>query len=187
MRLNRVARITLLAAALVFLMAAPAGSTTLIRSGLETLTADNAMIVQGKVLEIHSYWNADRTFIFTDVRFQPTRVLKGDRAQREITFTLMGGTVGEITTLIVANPDLAPGSEYLLFLNREELPAATERVTVRDLAQGAFDIVRGRAVSQAIHHPLLPDSEGRTDPPGGRDGLAVRDIVDEIGRIVGDR
>jgi hypothetical protein len=37
MRLIRVARITLLAAALVLLMAATAGSTTLIRSGLETL------------------------------------------------------------------------------------------------------------------------------------------------------
>lgn len=178
-----VARSTLVTA-LVLLLAIPAGATTLIRSGLETLAAENATIVQGKVLDIHSYWNADRTFIFTDVRFQPTRVLKGDRSQREVVFTLMGGTVGDITTLIVANPDLVPGREYVLFLNREELPTATERVTVRDLAQGAFDVVQGRAISQAIHHPLLPDAAGRTEPPGGRDGLDVREMAAEIGRHV---
>ena len=174
----------MLVMALVLLLAIPAGATTLIRSGLETLAAENATIVQGKVLEIHSYWNADRSFIFTDVRFQPTRVLKGDRSQREVVFTLMGGTVGETTMLIVASPDLLPGREYVLFLNREELPAAAERVTVRDLAQGAFDVVQGRAISQAIHHPLLPDAEGRTEPPGGRDGLDVREMAAEIGRSV---
>jgi hypothetical protein len=177
----------MLVTALVLLLAIPAGATTLIRSGLETLAAENATIVQGKVLEIHSYWNADHTFIFTDVRFQPTRVMKGDRSQREIAFTVMGGTVGETTTLIVANPDLVPGREYILFLNREELPAATERVTVRDLAQGAFDVVRGRAISQAVNHPLLPDAAGISEPPGGRDGLDVREMAAEIGRIVGDK
>ena len=184
MRLSRIATLALFALAI---LAIPASATTLIRQGLETLSKDNEQIVQGRVIDIHSYWNDDHTFILTDVRVRPTRVLKGERGRGEITFTVLGGTVGEITTLVIASPDLVSGSDYLLFLNREDLPGASQRLTVRDLAQGAFDVANGRAYSQAAHHPLLADSEGRVDPPGGAEGLALDDMVRQIGRIVGER
>ncbi|MGH7731440.1 MAG: hypothetical protein ACRENJ_09350 [Candidatus Eiseniibacteriota bacterium] len=91
-----------LALALTVLAAIPAGATTLIRQGLDKLTAENQSVVYGRVLDIHSYWNAEQTMIMTDVRFLPSQVLKGDRVAREITFTLLGGTVGETTTLVIA-------------------------------------------------------------------------------------
>lgn len=167
-----------------------AGATTLIRQGLDRLSSGNEMIVQGKVLGVHSYWNADRSFILTDVRLATARPLKGGPAG-EVTFTVPGGTVGDVTVLIVGGPELVPGADYLLFLSRDDLPGRRGPLTVRDLAQGVFDLVPGprglRAVSQAVHHPLLPDARGRTDAPGGSEGLELDEMLREVSRHAEER
>jgi len=161
------------------LLTVPASATTLVRRGLDRLAHENETIVEASVLDIHSYWNAGHTFIFTDVHARPSKILKGSPAD-DLNFTVMGGTVGEITTLIVGGPDLAPGSDYVLFLARTDLPGAHDRLTVRDLCQGVFSIQRGRAFSQAIGEPLLPDAQGRSDAPGGDAGYALETLTREI-------
>jgi hypothetical protein len=191
MRLSpHVARL-LLAVVLAVFAAIPAGATTLTRLGLEGLTATNEMILYGRVLDIHSYWNTDHNFIMTDVRVRPTQVLKGDRSAQEVTFTVLGGTVGDITTLIIAGPELTPGSDYVLFLNREALHGNRNALTVRDLSQGAFEVANvggdRRAFSQALSHALVPDAAGLADPPGGGSGLALDDMLQQIRQLAGDR
>ena len=170
-----------LAVALLAAVAAPAGATTLIRAGLEDLTAVNDTIVVGEVLEAQSYWNAEGTFILTDVKIATDEVLKGAQGS-QLTLTLMGGTVGDLTTVIVGGAQLVQGRSYVLFLNREDLPGARGTLTVRDHVQGAFDLVvaKGgdlRAVSQANRHPLLPDFRGNSTPPGGRAGVPFTEMV----------
>jgi hypothetical protein len=49
----RVARILL--ALVLTSLAVPASATTLIRQGLDRLTAENETVVFGKVIDIHSY------------------------------------------------------------------------------------------------------------------------------------
>lgn len=180
-----------LALALTALVAIPAGATTLIRQSLDKLTAENQSVVHGRVLDIHSYWNADQSMIMTDVRVQVAQVLKGDPTAREITFTLLGGTVGEITTLIIGGPELVPGTDYVLFLNREALYGDREVLTMRDLCQGAFEVAElgnGRRVfSQALGHPLLPDGEGLQEPPGGSEGITLDELLTQIRQLAGDR
>ena len=161
------------------LSAGPAASTTLIRQGVDRLTVESETVVQAKVLDIHSYWNAGHDFILTDVRLQRSRTLKGD-AEGDLTLTLMGGSIGDVTTLVVGGPDLAPGSEYVLFLGRGDLPGAASRLTVRHLAQGVFEVDRGRAFSQAVDELLLPDAAGDTGAPGGTQGLALEDLIRQI-------
>lgn len=181
----------LLSLTLTALAAIPAGATTLIRESLKDLTDSNALIVHGRVMDIHSYWNAEHTMIMTDVRVRPSQVLKGDRVVRDVTFTLLGGTVGDITTLIIGGPELVPGSEYVLFLNREHLHGDLEALTVRGLVQGAFDVTgegaARRAFSQALSHVLLPDADGLSEPPGGVDGLALDDMLAQVRQLAGDR
>ena len=176
---------------LMVLAALPAGATTLIRESLKTLTDDNAIIVHGRVLGIHSYWNAEHTMIMTDITVRPSQVLKGDRVVRDVTFTLLGGTVGDITTLIIGGPELVPGSEYVLFLNRERLHGDREVLTVRGLVQGAFDVSgegsARRAFSQALSHVLLPDAEGLSEPPGGVEGFTLDDLLTQVRQLAGDR
>ena len=98
-----------IALAIAASVVAPAGATTLVRESLDGLVAGNRAIVVGEVVDASSYWNEDHTFILTDVRVAVHEALKGDVADREITVTLMGGRVGEITTLIVGGPELIPG------------------------------------------------------------------------------
>ena len=157
----------------------PATATTLVRQGLERLIRDNEVIVQAKVLDIHSYWNAEHTFILTDVHARASLGLKG-RDAPDLTFTVMGGTVGDVTILVVGGVDLVPGSEYVLFLSRTDLPGAADRLTVRDHSQGVFVLQKGRAYSQALREPLAPDAEGRTDVPGGEAGLAIDELVRQV-------
>jgi hypothetical protein len=160
-------------------IAAPARATSLMRRGIESLTRDNEAIVQASVLDIHSYWNASHTFIFTDVHVRASKQMKGVPAS-ELTFTIMGGTVDATTTLIIGGPDLAPGSEYVLFLAHTDLPGSPARLTVRDLCQGVFAVRHGRAISEAAGEPLLPDASGLADAPGGADGVTLETLAQQI-------
>jgi len=157
----------------------PVSATSLVRRGLENLARDNDTIVQASIVAIHSYWNASHTFILTDVQARPSKRFKGDAADG-LSFTVMGGTVGETTTLIVGGPELAPGSEYVLFLARAGLPGAPARLTVRDLCQGVFTVRHGRAFSEALGEPLVPDAQGLADAPGGAEGLLLETLGQRI-------
>jgi len=165
-------------------LAAPARATTLIRAGIDDLVASNETVVVAEVVGLHSYWNAEHTFILTDARVRPTTQLKGNRGPLEFTVTVMGGTVGDLTTVIVAGPELRLGGEYVLFLNHEDLPGAAQALTVRDLSQGVFEVVATpagkRAVSQAVQHPLLPDARGNNQPPGGLEGLLLDQLIQNV-------
>jgi hypothetical protein len=176
-----------LVVAVAALAALPASATTLVRQSLEKLVASHSRIVLGKVLEAHSYWNQEGTFILTDVRFASRQVIKGSPEDGELTVTLLGGQVGDLTTVIVGGAELVPGRSYLLFLNEQNLPGAKSALTVREHVQGAFDIQPGqggeRAVSQAVHHPLLPDKEGFVEPPGGAAGLELSAMIRSIRAI----
>lgn len=164
----------------------PAGATTLIRAGLDELVAGNRAIVVGEIVDARSYWNEDHTFILTDVRIATYEALKGNVGQ-ELTVTIMGGQVGDLTTLIVGGPELVPGHSYVLFLNEENLPGR-RALTVRHLSQGAFDIKMDRdglrAVSQAARHPLMPDRRGYTEAPGGVEGLPLNAMRQSIRETV---
>jgi hypothetical protein len=182
------------AAVVVSALVLPARSamgTTLIRQGLEKLTSDDESILVARVIDTRSYWNADHSFILTDVRVRPSRVLKGDAAAGDVTFTVMGGSVGDLTTLVIDGPEMVPGSEYVLFLHHEDLPGVRSRLTIGSLAQGVFEVTDSpqgrRAVSQASRHPLIADGAGIEEPPGGREGLLLDEMIDQVRRLTGDR
>lgn len=159
------------------------GATTLIREGLDELVASNQRVVVGKVIDAVSYWNQDKTFILTDVRIALDETLKG-QSGRELTVTLPGGRVGDLTTLIVGGAELISGRSYVLFLNPEMLPGGQRALTIPDHSQGAFEIKMRqgelRAVSQASRHALVPDRSGRSDAPGGAEGLALENLLETL-------
>jgi len=175
-------------AALGALAASPAGATTLVRAGLDAMTASSGTIVHGEVLGARSYWNADHTFILTDVRIAPREVLKGS-AGSELTLTLLGGSVGDRTVMVVGGAELRPGQAYVVFVGEDDLPGRVGVQTVPGHAQGVFEVQKGadggwRAVSQANDHSMVPDALGRTEVPGGREGLALPALLDTIRQAV---
>lgn len=173
--------------ALAMWIAAPLGATTLVRTGLDELAARNERVILGEVVDAVSYWNEDRTFILTDVRIAPAETIKGPlsgRSEGELTVTLLGGTVGDLTTLIVGGAELIPGRAYVLFLSPQKLPGAGQALTLPDHSQGAFEIAskggKLRAISQASRHPLVPDHEGLSEAPGGSEGIPLDALLESL-------
>lgn len=168
--------------------AATAGATTLVRAGLDALVATNQQIVVGKVVGASSYWNAEGSFIFTDVRIAVSESLKGELHRGEITVTVLGGTVGDVSVVIPGGAELKPGQSYVVFLDEDDLPGAERALTVRDHSQGVFDVVKARdgarAISQATRHPMVPDALGFVDPPGGAEGLLLGSMTQTIRDLV---
>lgn len=182
-------RIWGLAALLFLVVCGPTWATTLIRASLETLVDDHEMILVGEVVDAFSYWNDDGSFILTDLTVVPEKVFKGEARSESVTVTVMGGTVDELTTLIVAGANLAPGNSYLLFLDRADLKAGRSVMTVREHCQGVFEFSLSdsgelRVISQANDYPLKEDSEGLTEPPGGSEGVSRGDIFEQITNLV---
>lgn len=176
-----------LVATLMLSLGIPLSATTLIRQSLDGLVASNETIVIGEVLDAFSYWNEDGSFILTDVRVLTTDVLKGRLAGDEVTVTLMGGTVGDLSALILGGATLEPGKSYVLFLDREDLPGAPAVQTVRDHVQGAFEVLQIgedlRAISQANSHPLMADRQGFVDAAGGEDGYPLEAMIETMREI----
>jgi hypothetical protein len=182
---------TLAIAAIGAMAVVPAGATSIRRASLDRLVSENAIVVVGHVVDVYSHWNADGTFILSDVRVVVDDALKGDAGQREFVFTAMGGTVGDLSTIIVGGPDIEVGRKYVLFLNREDVPGLSNALMVRDLSQGIFDVVdspKGKwAVNQSIRHGLVPDASGSVVPPGGMKGTSLAAISRDIRRLAVQR
>lgn len=167
---------------------APSSATTLVRASLPALVANNGTIVVGEVVDAHSYWNEPHSFMLTDVRIKATEVLKGDLKETDFTVTILGGTVDDLTTVIIGGAELTPGKSYVLFLQEDNLPGTRNVRTVREHSQGVFDVVKARdgirAISQANRLPLHPDALGFVDPPGGAKGLLLKDMLHSIRETV---
>jgi hypothetical protein len=163
--------------------AAAAEASTLGRVGLDYLVAENETIVVGEAVAARSYWNPARTFILTDVQVSVSQTLKG-QAGDEITVTLPGGKVDELTSVVVGGAELVPGRTYVLFLDRVNLAGAMSVLMVHDHGQGAFDVEMAgselRAFSQGRRHELLADADGQAEPVGGAEGLPLADLVETV-------
>jgi len=167
--------------------ATAANASTFLRVGLDYLVAENETIVVGEATSARSYWNAAGTFILTDVQVSVSQVLKGSVKSKEITVTVPGGTVGELTSVVVGGAQLAPGKTYVLFLDRIDLPGSKGVLAVHDHGQGAFDVdLEGnelRAVSQARRQELLPDAAGKADAVGGAEGMPLARLLAEVRQL----
>lgn len=172
-----------LLAVLFSLGSAAAEASTFGRVGLDYLVAENETIVVGKVVATRSYWNPTRTFILTDAQVSVSQTLKGQAAD-EITVTLPGGNVGELTSVLVGGAALVPGRRYVLFLDRVNLAGVMGVLMIHDHGQGAFDVEMAgsepRALSQARRHELLADAAGQAEPVGGAEGLPLADLVKTV-------
>jgi len=168
---------------------APAGASTFFRVGLDSLVAGNETIVFGEAVSADSHWNDAGTFIVTDVRVSVSQVLKGRVEGDEITVTVPGGKVGELTSIVVGGAQVTPGKWYVLFLDRLDLLGSQGVLAVRDHGQGAFDVETAgrelRAFSQGRRHELLPDGAGKAEAVGGARGMPLAKLLGMIRELAG--
>ncbi len=115
------------------------------------LVRQSSVIIEGRVLEVSSAWNAARTQIHTRVIVAIKTVLKGNIGQRRtMTLTVLGGQVGDTVMEVVGGNTYAVGEEAFMFINN---PGALLPIT-------------------GLHQGKLPI---RLDPISGQESVSLRD------------
>lgn len=92
---------------------------------LPDLVRQAAAIVQGDVVKVQSAWTQDRTQIVTTVEITVGRYLKGGPPlfpPDKVVLTILGGTVGNMTLLVMEQPRFALNEEVIVFLPAQPSP-----------------------------------------------------------------
>jgi hypothetical protein len=141
------------ALALALTIAGEATATTLVRQDVAGLVRGSSDIVVGRVGAMTSRWDEYHQHIVTDVTFNVSESLRGER--RKLTLTQLGGEVDGIRVTIAASPTFQTGEEALLFVWRD----AKGRAQVNGLGQGKFDVRRDPRTSERLLSRPLPGLE----------------------------
>jgi len=152
--------------------ALPAAAATFVHMDTDELITGSAAVVQGKVLDTRSFWNADRTVIVTEARVEVEDLIAGD-APAVVTVKTFGGQVGDYRVVAEGFPTFSAGDEVLLFLSAD---GADFRVTGHQL--GEYRVRRTAKGLVAV--PTLPDGV-RLFTEDGR--LGPRPKVQELGAL----
>lgn len=104
-----------LCAALLLAVTLPAAASTFLAMDQDELMVSSKAVVQGKVLNIRSFWNEDRTAIVTEASVEVTDLVVGD-APAVVTVRTFGGEVGNYRLEAHGFPTFAAGQEVLLYL-----------------------------------------------------------------------
>jgi hypothetical protein len=162
-------RIWLLALAALAAVALPAGASTFLAMTEDELVAGAEAVVQGRVVEVQSFWNAERTAILTEALVQVEEVVAGDAAPL-VRVRTFGGTVDGYTIEAHGFPTFRDGERLLVFLYTEEKDAS---VRVLGYQQGQFRIGVRNGVEMAL--PTV-DARARLLLPDGQEGPAPRAV-----------
>ena len=95
----------------------PSLASTFIRYGIPELVrgADRGAYA-GRVLELRSSWNTERTMIWTEVTVQATEnLVGGGGAGRTLVFRVPGGRVGDQWIEMEGAPRFEPGADVVVF------------------------------------------------------------------------
>ena len=152
---------SILHSVLIFLLLtgflAPQASALMVRKSIKELTSQADSILIGKVKEMESRWNEERTLIYTYVTIsvsQYTKTLSGVGEVQEIMVKVPGGEVGDIGLKVSDTPQFREGEEVFLFLKMEKLPF----FSVAGLFQGKYTIEENRVKNRILGLDVLLDS-----------------------------
>lgn len=147
-----------------FLLCTPLAASSFMAMSQEELIAESSAVVQGKVVETRSYWNKDRTLIWTEAVIEVEERLVGETPGL-VRVQTPGGMIGDFRIEAVGFPIFEANQRLLVFLKPEG-----KRTRVTGFRQGQWHIERddsGReiAVPTVDGDVLLIDRGGRKTPP----------------------
>ena len=102
----------------VICLAANANATTFAELSLDDLVTHSPVIARGHVGKVESFWNADRTAIYSHVTFQVEEMLRGNVKEKQIVILLPGGTVEDVSQVIIGAPRMESEKELILMLQK---------------------------------------------------------------------
>jgi hypothetical protein len=153
-RLLHLARVACFAAAIVAGAASAFG--LMLEKSVDELTTEADTIVVGSVAHQQSAWSEGGGEIHTDVTLLVERIVAG-AADRELTFRIAGGQVGDIRMSTSDDPSFELGDRVVVFLDSSQKPPR-----LVGLEQGAVRI-RGDRVQRRGREASLPDFVGQVE------------------------
>ena len=155
----------LLLALLSLLLASPAYAAVGRLLSISDVAAASERVVVGEVVARASAWDEAHRRIFTRVTLRVEETLRGAHAD-EISFTVLGGEVGELMQIVPGEANPRQGERVVLFLARPQ-PAGPLRVV--GMNQGLLvDDGEGR---------FLRDFRGLSVPLAGRHVHPVPEVL----------
>jgi len=131
--------------ALALAVAVPAGASTFIAMSTDELVAASDAVVQGEVLQVHSYWNKSGRLIVTEAIVRVTDTITGN-SPSVVVLKTFGGTVEGFTVEAHGFPTFERGQELLLFVDNQ----ADGSAEVTGYRQGQYRVVREAGVEMAV-------------------------------------
>lgn len=138
-------RMLLLVTCTIALAATAALATQVIPRTPRELAAESALIVDGKVTGVRSYWNADRSRISTEVTVAVGETYKGTGAAT-VRVVQPGGVVGNVRMTAHGALSWRRGEDVLLFLE----PSVPGAFQVAGFSQGKFAVERDARTGRAF-------------------------------------
>jgi hypothetical protein len=117
----------------------PAGASTFLAMSQRELVRDSAAVVDGEVLQVHSFWDPAGRIMITEAIVRVTDTIVGDAGSVVIVRTF-GGTVEGYTVKAEGFPTFNRGERLLLFLEPERDGA--HRIT--GYQQGQYRVTRNK-------------------------------------------
>lgn len=181
-------RFVLLALLMALVAGIPAGASTFLAMNQRELVRDSAAVVDGEVLQVHSFWEPSGRIMVTEAIVKVTDSVFGEAGSVVVVRTF-GGTVEGYNVKAEGFPTFNRGERLLLYLEPEREGA--HRVT--GYQQGQYRVVRDKsgmevAVPTFEAEAALITRDGREAPRPRALPLAtlksqIRTEARDLGRI----
>ena len=122
-------------------------ATTVKQLSLEQMVRGAHRIILGRRVSQETYWNKNRTRVYTATRFAVTEDLKGE-SRGTATVVTVGGTVDGMTLMVPGTPQFREHEEVLLFLEAGK----GDYWILKGLSQGMFRIAADPQGVRAAYH-----------------------------------
>jgi hypothetical protein len=154
--MNRVTKTVVLAlAALALLTTSFASATTVEKMSLRDLAKKSDAIVLARVEDETARYDANKE-IYTYITLRVLEPVKGPKADAVITIRQIGGTVGDIASIVPGTPSFKKGEEVVVFLTKND---GAGYPWVMGLQQGKYSV--------------SADEKGRKNVRNEMDGLRL--------------
>ena len=132
----------------LFLLAATVErvSAQLQKLNLQELTNQAEVVAVGKVSAMRSEWNQDKTRIYTKVTVSVGQYIKGERSEKTLTITHLGGEVGGVGELYTHTPRFFMDEEVLVFAKKDK----QENLRITGGADGKLKIAKNEQTGKKM-------------------------------------
>jgi hypothetical protein len=143
------------AALAVLLCVTAVEATQVLYRSPQELGKESALVVQGRVTGVQSYWNETGSKIFTEARVEVAEAYKGAKPGT-VRVIQLGGVVGHVKMTVAGSLAWIPGEEVLLFLE----PSNEGAYQVSGFSQGKFAVERDPETGLAyVSRPALEGAD----------------------------